>query len=443
MLLLVLGLLLLQPTALHGEEPVPPLEAAEVYTPTLLPPAYTPRAPAAEAQALRLAQRAAASLATLQPLAPHEPQPHLFSRVLSPEEPPLGAALPQRVLVTYAYTDSPCARRNLAHFLRHGLAPTLQDGTPIDYSFVLQGRNPTDIFQAAGVPYHTAYVSPHRQRGPTKREHAPESQGGYDHSAPLVRLYLLDNAHGQDAARNYVCAARRAWEEGWAPHAATARGGAYSYLVLLNGAARGPFLPAFAALLGMNWVDVALHALRSDQPALLDVHAVGTSIDCVSGAAEALAAAAAAAVAAADAAAPAPTSPFPALHLHPTMLALDAMGLAAASAHLHCYHGAADAQWQGVVGLTQGVLGAGSKVLALQGLWGGRPLGLADLHTADTAARCQAAAAAGGDTAAPGAYFKGGTLQPMDAMFVACGHGLTWGEEQELDRLSDFENAFR
>ena len=432
---LTLAALLLR--ACTGAEPQP---VPAAYTSPFQLPAYTHREAPGEAARARLAARAAAALAALQPLQRRASQAHLLKVVVpDPPEP----APPPRVLVVYAYTDSPCQRRNLAHFLRHGLAPSLQDGTPIDYSFVLQGRNPTDIFRAAGVAYAARVVDPARARAPTRREHAPPTLGDYERSRPLVRLYLLSSTPGADATGALLCAARMALQEGWVP---TPAPGAYVHYVLVSGGARGPFLPGLAGVLGLGWVDIALHALLTQDPAYQDVHAVGASIDCVSGAAAALAALAARGGGASNATAPPPTSPFPALHLHATVLALDAQGLAAASPHLNCYATPAEAQWQGVVGLTQGVLAGGGKVLALEGLWGGRALGLGELRGAYVAARCGAAAAAGGDTAAPGALPGGGSLGALEAMFVPCGGGRSGLEglegERELDRLSALADAF-
>ena len=98
------------------------------------------------------------------------------------------------------------------------------------------------------------------------------------------------------------------------------------------------------------------------------------------------------------------------------------------------------------MGLTQGVLAAGGRVLALGGLWGARALGLAELRGGFAAERCAAAAAAGGDTAAPGGL-AGGSLSPLEAMFVPCGSGgeadgAGLAAERELDRLSALEDAF-
>ena len=432
---LILLLLLLRPLQQCAQDTA----AAAVYTSPFALPAYEHRAAPEAAARARLAARAAAALASLQPLLARPSQAHLL-KVVQPDPP--EPAPPPRVLVVYAYSDSPCQRRNLAHFLRHGLAPALADGTPVDYSFVLQGRNPTDIFRAAGVAHQVAHIDPGRARARTQREHAPLALGDFERAAPLVRLYLLSEQPGGDAAAHLLCAAWRVLQEAWVPSPAP---GAYVHFALLSGAARGPFLPGLAGVLNLNWLDIALHALLTTDPAYADVHAVGASIDCVSGAAAALAAQAARG-GASNATAPPPTSPFPALHLHATVLALDAQGLAAASPHLNCYATPAEAQWQGVVGLTQGVLAGGGKVLALEGLWGGRALGLGELRSAYVAARCGAAAAAGGDTAAPGALPGGGSLGALEAMFVPCGGGRSGLEglegERELDRLSALADAF-
>ena len=387
------------------------------YVSSFVLPAYTYRPSAAEELRGRLASAAARFAADAQPLQQLGPTPGAFERVLANRTAPSP-----RVLLTYAYTDSPCQRRNLQFFLRHGLVPALEDGTPVDYSFILQGRNAMDIFVAAGVPYQLAYMAPHRRRDSTKREMAQPPEQGDPAAPPLVRLYVVDSEPGVPAVVSFVCAGSRAWGQGWAP---SPQG--YTHFVLVSGEARGPFAPAFARGMGLSWLDIALHALiAAERPG---PHVVGSSLHCAS----------ALPPAPPPPAGGAPAHPYPSLHLHPTLLALDAAGLAAMAPHVHCYATAAEAQWQGVVGMTQAVLRAGGSVAALQGLWGGRAWSLGELGGPEAQRRCRAAEAAGGDTALPGAYF-GGTQSPLETLFVSCAPGAL--EEGELQWLTDFADEF-
>jgi len=299
----------------------------------------------------------------------------------------------------------------------------------VDYVFVVQGpRNPLDCFIAAGVSYEVIYTDPWRALVNPEESYREDFTG---RSSPgvVAKVVLLGAEHGVDPLVNLHCSAARVWGQGQGLSATH-----YNHFVLLSGGARGPFLPAFAASLGQSWLDIATQPLGTPSlvwrgyPALRGrkeslVRLVGSSVHCASSK-------------------PAGWGGGNAsyLHLSPTFLAMDGVGLSLAAPHLlQCFASRSQALSQGTVATTQAILKGGGRILALQSLWGGHSLGERELGSPEVERRCAAASAAGGDTSLPGGYFQGGTLHPLEAMFVPCGLG---GDDTPLDRWSSMVEQF-
>jgi hypothetical protein len=321
----------------------------------------------------------------------------MFSRLVAAAQTPSTPS--PRVLVVYTYADAPWRERNLRFFLKHGLIPTLADGTPVDYTIVFHGPAPLRLLRELNVAYQVMVVTEDRR----KEAEAETLLFGNPDVGPLVRIVMRDNV-GFD-----FCAARLVLERGWA-----ARPGSYTRFVLMNASVRGPFLPSYAAH-AMTWLDAFLSQLKGV------VHMVGTTVNCLNSQATGV-------------------GGFVALHLQSMVLALDTTGLQAIIPMLQCYATMIEAISYGEVGSSQALLAAGHGLVAMQGSWRGFVITKEELRSKELARRCSAVTeASGGDPSLPSVYL-GGDLHPLELLFIKTNRNF---DETSIERWSSLFDTFK